>query len=377
MKQVPLYEQIYIKILEEIKNGKYRPCQKLPSEKELADFYHVSRITVKKAMGMLAEENRVIRLRGKGSFVSEKCIEKTIMKKSTNASSKLIGVILDGFSPSFACDILYSIQRECEEKGFNMVLRCSGGSLQRETNAIEELVELGVCGFIIMCVHDENYNERILQLVIDHFPIVTIDRQLKGLPVPFVGTDNVAAARDLTKILFDRGYRKVGLVRPKAHKTITLLDRQRGFEMAFQDYNRIVDESLWITDLCSTLPEMMNEENLQQDIEVIDSYLEQHGDIEAFMASEYNVAQILKYCLKKAGRYQEDMIVCFDGPELFFCDSEFTHVKQGESEIGRKSMEILLKAIYGEEHPNAIIIPYLIKGKTGENTNEDTYHFKK
>lgn len=359
MKQVPLYEQIYNTILKDIEKGVYAPGERLPSEKELADLYHVSRITSKKAMGMLAEGEKIIRLPGKGSFVSQEVpfLEQTVKKAGTG---KLIGVILDGFGPSFACAILNSIQETCREKGYSIVLRCSAGSLEKETQAIEDFMDLGVCGFIIMCVHDENYNEKILQLVVEHFPVVMIDRQLKGIPVSFVGTDNISAARELTAYLLEKGYRKIGFVQPKAHETVTLMDRQTGFQQAFLECGRIADESLWITSLQSSLPETMGKEYLEQDIVIVENYLKEHPDVEAFFASEYNLALILKYCLIKAGKYREGRIVCFDGVENFPADPEFTHVAQDEEVIGRTSMELLIRAVEGDVKPRTVMAPYKI-----------------
>ena len=49
------------------------------------------------------------------------------------------------------------------------------------------------------------------------------------------------------------------------------------------------------------------------------------------MVSEYTLARILKYCLQKAGRYRDDMIACFDSPESFLEEAEFTHVAQDEN----------------------------------------------
>ena len=37
------------------------------------------------------------------------------------------------------------------------------------------------------------------------------------------------------------------------------------FQLAFNDYGLIADEALWITSLCSTLPETMGDKYLQQD----------------------------------------------------------------------------------------------------------------
>ncbi len=376
MKQIPLYEHIYETMRDQILDGTYPIGQRLPSEKQLEDIFHVSRITSKKAMTMLANEGIIERIPGRGSFVSGHRPEKPAM--ASDGVPPLIGLIVDGFSPSFAYNIVHSIESTCSAMGCSLVLRCSDGSLERETQAINDLVKVGVKGLLIMCVHNENYNERILQLVINKFPVVTIDRQLKGLSVPFVGTDNVSAARELTATLLSRGYRKIAFVRPEAHETVTLLDRQLGFQLAYNDYGLIADENLWITNLRSSLPESQGDNLLEQDIAAVDDYLLQHPETEAFMASEYNLAQILKFCLQRAGRYEEDMIVCFDGPEQFLAQAEFTHVAQGEKDIGRISVEILMNTIEEKQHPGSVMVPYRIVTRDqriwGDDSNGNSEH---
>ena len=64
-----MYERIYADLLAKIQNGDYQPGDRLPSEKESAELYGVSRITAKKAMDMLAKENQINREPGRGSFV--------------------------------------------------------------------------------------------------------------------------------------------------------------------------------------------------------------------------------------------------------------------------------------------------------------------
>ena len=56
-----MYERIYGDLLAKIQSGDYQPGDRLPSEKELAELYGVSRITAKKAMDMLAKENQINR----------------------------------------------------------------------------------------------------------------------------------------------------------------------------------------------------------------------------------------------------------------------------------------------------------------------------
>ena len=214
MKQIPLYEQIYEEIREKIEERGYRVGDRLPSEKELSEQYHVSRITSKKAVELLAEEGLVTRIPGKGTFVIEhqempKALEipadSMTEKKPLPDHPPVIGVVLDGFGADFGCQMLGSIEMECRNQGFGMMLVCSYGRKDEETTGIERLRELGVSGIIIMCVHDENYSESILEMAVQHFPVVTIDRRLKGVPISFVGTDNEAASRELARYLLDRG----------------------------------------------------------------------------------------------------------------------------------------------------------------------------
>ncbi|QOV19127.1 UTRA domain-containing protein [Blautia liquoris] len=65
----PLYEQLKNSITEDIKAKIYRPGDRMPSETELEQKYGVSRITVRRAVKELCEEEVLIRKQGKGTFV--------------------------------------------------------------------------------------------------------------------------------------------------------------------------------------------------------------------------------------------------------------------------------------------------------------------
>lgn len=65
----PYYIQIVGNIRYDIDSGKLREGDKLPSEKQLCDLYHVSRVTVRHALDELAEAGYLEKRRGKGTFV--------------------------------------------------------------------------------------------------------------------------------------------------------------------------------------------------------------------------------------------------------------------------------------------------------------------
>ena len=63
------YEEIAEDIRNGILSGKYNPNEQLPLEKEMCEYYGVSRITIKKAVDELVIQGLVIKRRGSGTFV--------------------------------------------------------------------------------------------------------------------------------------------------------------------------------------------------------------------------------------------------------------------------------------------------------------------
>ena len=70
--KVPLHYQIYLDLLKKIQTGVLKAGEKLPTEAELEEMYGVSRITVRGAIEMLAQEGLVEKNRGKrGTIVCQ------------------------------------------------------------------------------------------------------------------------------------------------------------------------------------------------------------------------------------------------------------------------------------------------------------------
>ena len=66
---MPLYEQLKLAIKKGIKSGEYPPGSRMPSEAEMEKLYDVSRITVRRAVKELCEEEILARKQGRGTFV--------------------------------------------------------------------------------------------------------------------------------------------------------------------------------------------------------------------------------------------------------------------------------------------------------------------
>jgi len=76
---LPLYQQLQRMLRQAIENRVLGPDDALPPERDLADEFHVSRITVRKAIHGLVSEGLLVRRQGSGTFVSAR-VEKNFSK---------------------------------------------------------------------------------------------------------------------------------------------------------------------------------------------------------------------------------------------------------------------------------------------------------
>lgn len=369
MKKEPLYLKIYNDLLNGIQNGVYPAGMRLPSEKELTDQYNVSRITSKKALEMLAEKNIITRMPGKGSYVldaeggqEEAEDPQPVQAVRSESAGRMIGVVMDAFGVAYGSNLLSGIEFECRRKGYNPVLKCTYGSMEEETKAIEDLIALGVSGIILMCAQGETYSAAVLRLSVEHFPIVLVDRELKGLPIPFVGTDNYSAAKELVNLLIEKGHRDICFLSHPFMRTSSVEARFAGYRDSYMEHNMLTNENMWITDIGSMLPRLdENEEAGNADEKRIETFVERNPQVTAFMAVDHTIGVMVYKTLKRMGLEREKEVVFFDGiDEINDSNPVFTHVMQGEYLMGVRSVKCLMDKIKGREVPEITYIPYQI-----------------
>lgn len=77
---IPKYFQLVNILRHKIEDGEWSPYQTIPSERELENIYHVSRITIREAIGILIRQGYLYREQGRGTFVSPQKLQKSIQK---------------------------------------------------------------------------------------------------------------------------------------------------------------------------------------------------------------------------------------------------------------------------------------------------------
>jgi GntR family histidine utilization transcriptional repressor len=104
-------------VLAGISNGSWGAGERVPSENELVDLCQVSRMTARRALDELLQAGTLIRIKGKGSFVSEEKQQSSLLQ-------------------------IRSIAAEIREQGFRHHSQLLGSELNQTTSEIETALEL-------------------------------------------------------------------------------------------------------------------------------------------------------------------------------------------------------------------------------------------
>jgi DNA-binding LacI/PurR family transcriptional regulator len=324
-----------------------KPGDRIPSEKELCETFNVSRITSKKALEMLAEHHLIARQRGKGSFVAG-TPEPAEPAKSA-AKFRTIAFLLSAFNDAFGTRLVCSVEAACDALGYHLILKRTRESPEEEEKALRSLDNERVSGILMVPVHGEYYNAEILRQILDKRPLVFVDRKMRGLPVPSVSTDCVAASEQAVQHLFSLGHRNIAFYSGPVIHTSTVEDRRQGFAKAFADRGIPLDPACVCPDLSSL-----------DDIAMIIRHLSEHPQISAAFTTEFEIALLLKNALAAMGRHipRDFSLITFDHPAYAAEFPAFTHLRQDEDAIGKQAMEALHRIIEG--NPGAPIDDILV-----------------
>ena len=66
----PIYSQLEKLIKDKILSGEYKFGEAIPSERKLAETYGINRMTVRSAINNLENQGYIVKVHGKGNFVS-------------------------------------------------------------------------------------------------------------------------------------------------------------------------------------------------------------------------------------------------------------------------------------------------------------------
>jgi len=362
--RVPLYTQIRDYVYDQINRGVWKPNDRLPSEKELSEQFNVSRITVKNALAELIDIGKVYRIQGKGSFVSSnQAGEPTLYKSPASLHShSCIAFLIPRLENTFTASLVKGIEQECSAAGMKMILGITNDSQETEKKLINEMIQLGVSGIIIFPVDGEGYNEEIVKLSMNNYPLVLIDRYFRGIETNNVCTDNVAGGYDATNHLLKLGHRNIAVVSTYPKGTTSIEERMEGYERALTEAQIPINRQFRLDHFNAEVMNIVLKEGtvdpgIKQEIQ---QFLHGNPEISAVFATNIAVGITVIAAAEENGmRVPEDLsVVYYDFEPLSMLVSRPTYVVQDVRTMVQHAVKLLLSVITDSQRKRErIVIP--------------------
>lgn len=343
MGRTPIYKQISEELSEQIRDGRWPVGSRLPTEQQLAEQYSVSRITVRHALTVLAEQGYIRTIQGCGSVVTQ-------LRKSAG----VLGLVLSDFDDVFGTELLKGVVMEAERQGMFVIMQTGYHTAQQEGVCFERLLQMGVQGIVCVPLYDAvRYSDALIK-VSRQIPIVFADRRVVGVEAPLVCSDNAAGVRKLYSVLKENGCRRVAFI--SADPTSTAVGERL---KAFQEICTEEERKLVLSNMRTPLPGMEGEESEYLDVKSICSFLCRHLEIQGIIAHTYYVARLVQKAARqlKLSIPEELSLVCFDTRRENVGEGDIAYLQQDEYAIGSCAVRCLTQALHGQAASQTVRIP--------------------
>ena len=193
-----------------IKQNGLKPDDRFLTEKELCTIHGVSRQTVRQAMMTLERENIISRVRGSGTFVTERAVNSA--SPAAAPAKKSVGVISTYFSDYIFPHIVTGIESVLGETGYTMQLSITHDQVLEETQALESMLSSGVCGLIVEPSKSAlpNPNTELYKSIkAAGIPLVFFNAKYEWSDFPYAAMNDNSAGRKVTDYLFECGHRDI------------------------------------------------------------------------------------------------------------------------------------------------------------------------
>ena len=235
---LPLYQQISDDLKQKIVTKTFKSGDQLPTEKELSETYSVSRITAKRALTELEQLGLVSRTRGKGTFVQE------LNKNHTKLLKRVLFIIpFEGMSfGDFTQGLVPALKVE------NTTVFITYASYLKENTADD--IKENFDGLIYYPMYTEDYLDILLELSLQNFPVVLLDKQIYDLGFPCVSSDNFNGGEQAAQALLNLGHKRIAFVASNdTHHPQTTRNRYLGYVKVLKEqgikFHTTLDDSLY------------------------------------------------------------------------------------------------------------------------------------
>ncbi len=267
----------------------------------------------------------------------------SLMKKKTSN----IGLIVPDISSPYYSDLIKGIYRTLEHNGFNVFLSGSGDSVEKEEKIIEDLLSSWIDGIILVPAYS---NDREIEYINNiEVPMVIVNRELMGINKDLVVFDNFGGSYKAMNYLIGNDHEDI-VVLAGPEYSISFENRLMGCKQALEEKNLYNDGLVFHGDYSA-----------ESGYKCMKDALKNINSIDAVFASSDMIAfGAIKAIIEKGLRIPDDISLIGFGDIYLskYINPPLTTVKRPFYEIGKISVEVLLKRISGSANliPERVVV---------------------
>ncbi len=340
---IPLYLQISEILKQQILRAEIPSGANLAAEPDLCAEFGVARGTIRQALGKLESEGYVRREQGRGTFVVWG-IRRAVTQQLVGNQ---IGFVVPYVRDSFVANILLGAERAATEHNLSITFKHVENDVRRQAEVLKELVEQQLAGILLYPVNSDG-DDTLRHLLQSGYPLVLVDRYLRGIPADFVMSDHFGGMLRATQHLIQLGHRRIGYVSWR-DPSISLEHRAAGYRQALLEMGIPFDPAITLE--VEGYPRIP--------LEPLQALLSSHLGVTAVAAANDQIALAVYQAARTLGvRVPEDLaLVGFDNLDFTqHLDTPLTTVEQPAFEIGQLAVQALVRRINDEETPQQRII---------------------
>ena len=366
MKRTPLYEQLKLYIKQLIADNAEKEDYVLPSESQLVHAFSVSRITAKRTLNDLEDEGLIVRVKGRGSYISPHITRKEAMallnqpekNKSKITTKNVLSVIVPDITSRYYINIVNGILACTEKNDWLVQIANVNVQREREIEAIRKM-RLFSDGMIIFPIDYKNYEKDMIRLSFRNYPFAFVDNNLYNTNIPCVLSDNADAMYKATEYLLGRGKRNIAYITLPETNDLSLEERLQGYLQALEKNGIEIKKEL-IANHWSHIDIFVDG--------AIKEFLTHHPEIDGIITSICGIGIITAKTLIDAGNKELlDNLIIFDDEfdklvDLLSFRPKF--IRQNAEKIGYTAAEIVINQ---HDVPENRIQPTIIRIPTEQH----------
>ncbi|PZS05287.1 MAG: LacI family transcriptional regulator [Pseudonocardiales bacterium] len=262
-------------------------------------------------------------------------------------ATTVLGVIISDITNPFFTSMVRGVEDAAQTAGYSVVLANTDEDLDKERRYLEVAVAEQLAGVVLSPA--SSHHTRLDVLTDRGIPVVTVDRRLRDRSIDSVTVNNYRAAFDATGHLLEQGCRRVGVIAGPA-ATTTGSRRLAGYRAALRAFD-VADDPAHVVH-----GDFRIDGGRSATLELL-----ARGEVDGLLVSNNLMTIGALEALAQTGHQIPDDLAVVGFDDMAWAGAmrpPLTVVTQPTYEIGRRTADLLLRRIRGEElPPQRIVLP--------------------